>query len=359
VASSASGTPGPPAALLQAAQPDPGRFLEAARVTAWWRFEGGAESVTVHPTAGQARVHRCAAPSGEARALLQLAGPDTAGDSLPDARAVARLTAQALASLPHRLPPGRRRFALARYAAAHHPDDPLAPLGLRGRLPDAVDAALLPFGPEVHVERRDRRVMVSAQDVWIDRRDTGLARVELYLSRDPELARQAARLQADEDPTAHLAQLGALLGYPPCCVAAFAAQDDRANNTRNRYASAARTRAQAPWPWPLNNLNTRLLPFYPCRYECPLALAQAQTALGAMAESHPAMVAPLAEALALPVLYFEHDRQVILHGEATPDGGVRFGGVSTPPHPWFRGLRRRHRAGRSPDPRRCAAAAEP
>src|SRR6185295_18863978 len=119
--------------------------------------------------------------------------------------------------------------------------------------PDQVETTLAYFG-DVHCERRERRVQVEAQDRWTDRRDRGEPRVELYISRDASLAREMARLQADEDPTAALRQLGALAGYPPCCVDAFARQDDRANNSRNRYHTYARTlraggAAASLWPW--------------------------------------------------------------------------------------------------------------
>ncbi len=346
--------------------------LEGARAGAQWRWEDGAEAVTVRPARGAAKTQRRPATAelggGEARALGQLAGGEAAGDSLVEAAEVARLTAAALEALPGRLAPGRRRFATARAAMARGAG-PLEAFGLRGEVPAAAAApaldvglpseeaelwlfraglkpvafltvrpgeearAVAPFadgGGPVHVERRERRVEVGAQDAWVDRRDRGEPRVELYVAREAELARRAARLQAEGDPSAQLRQMGALMGYPPCCVEAFAAQDDRANNTRNRYATAGRTRAPGPWPWELANLSVMLLPFYPCRYDCPAALAQARAALGELERAHPGAAARLRAGLGRPVLYFDHDHQLVFDGAVEADGAVRHRGVAVP-----------------------------
>jgi hypothetical protein len=180
-------------------------------------------------------------------------------------------------------------------------------------------AGFLAGGP-VHVERRERRVLVGAQDRWTDRRDVGEPRVELYVSRDASLAREAAALQAEGDPSGSLVALGRLMGYPDCCVAAFAAQPDRSNNSRNRYASAAGTVAAERWPWALANLHAVLAPFYPCRYDCPVALDWVEAALGAMEAAHPGTREALAAYQGRPVLYFDHDHQAILDGEAVAEG---------------------------------------
>ncbi len=197
--------------------------------------------------------------------------------------------------------------------------------------PADVEPTLAFFGA-AHCERRDRMVQVGAQDCWKDRRDEGEPRVELYIAHDADLARRAAYLQAEVDPTAAMREIGALVGYPPCCVEAFARQDDRANNSRNRYESQARTLApdgstHAPWPWELNNLHTMIVPFYPCSYRCERALAWACACLAEMARVHPAVVAALRAALARPVLYFDHDHQLVLDGEYV-DGRVSYSAVA-------------------------------
>ncbi|MCB9572040.1 MAG: DUF483 domain-containing protein [Kofleriaceae bacterium] len=175
-----------------------------------------------------------------------------------------------------------------------------------------------------HVERRERRVEIATQDRWIDDRGRGRPVVELYVARDPVLARRAAALQADADPSHHLRELGDLLGYPTCCVDAFARQADRAHNTLNRYLAASRTApGDAPWPWPLNELHVRLIPFYPCSYRCPAALRFAVATVAALDDAHPGAAAALRAALARPVVYLDHDRQLWLTGVATAEG-VRY-----------------------------------
>jgi hypothetical protein len=180
------------------------------------------------------------------------------------------------------------------------------------------EAAIVARCAGAHVERRPRRVEADARDRWTDDRSRGAPRVELYIARDPRLARRAAQLQADGDPTRDAVELGALLGYPRCCVDAFVAQPDRADNTRNRYLAAARTSAgAAPWPWPLNELHARMIPFYPCSYRCAAAVAFAEAALDALDAAHPGARAQVQAALARPVLYLDHGRQIWLTGEAT------------------------------------------
>ena len=178
---------------------------------------------------------------------------------------------------------------------------------------------------------------VGAQDRWTDRRDEGEVHVELYIAADPALAQRAAHFQAEVDPTRALVELGTLVGYPPCCVEAFARQDDRANNSRNRYCSHARTLAsdgstRAPWPWELNNLHSVIVPFYPCSYRCDRALAWARTALAESARVHPTYAGELRAVLARPVLYFDHEHQVVFDGEVV-DGTVTYRAVALAPSP--------------------------
>ena len=129
-------------------------------------------------------------------------------------------------------------------------------------------------------------------------------------------------------------ELGELVGYPRCCVEAFAAQADRSNNSLNRYYSWSRTvsngrRSENPWPWQLNNLYTVIAPFYPCSYCCEAALAWSTAALEQMAGRHPESVEGLREVLARPVLYFDHEHQVILDGRLA-DGAVSYRGAGLP-----------------------------
>lgn len=256
-----------------------------------------------------------------------------------------------LAALPDNAPADAWLAALGLVAPPARADDPPRPIarwqppslgrsieawGLAAGLrevafvtvaPDRVDAALAQF-PGAHVERRERRVAIGVQDRWRDDRALGAPQVELFIAHDPALARRAAALQAD-DPTRHAAELGALLGYPPCCVAAFIAQRARHDNSLNRYLIAARTTAPGPWPWQLNELALRLIAFYPCRYDCARALAIADQTLATIAAASPALPAELARLLAATVVYVDHDHQAWLApAPAThADGAVRLVGA--------------------------------
>lgn len=306
-----------------------------------WSLDDAAESLEAP---GQPARRRPAVPRAT-RGLAAL----TEGSDLFEAREVARL----VRAVRLRIGDGtcRRSLAVSARRLASTPSDLSGALGLRGTLeasapapriptshldapfelwgyraghkpvafltvaPDAVDRTLA-FFPGAHVVRRDRRVEVGAQDAWNDLRDRGTPRVELYVSGDRALAERAAELQAGGDPTASLEELGALLGYPPCCVAAFRTLPDRANNTLHRYAAAGRTRGSR-WPAALNNLSVVVSPWYPCRYDCEASLERAEAALLALDAAMPGERARLLEVLRRPVLYFTHDHQIVLDGHAS------------------------------------------
>ncbi len=304
-----------------------------------WAASGATETLTLER--GK-RLDRPLVPAAE-RALRQLV--DGSGDDLVAAMAAARLAArlwkgrapvaprrfvqaarkQGLDALGLRgdvppgapeaareeAPPGGARTELWAFRAGHKP---VVFLTMR---PEEERAVLAPFG-DVHVERLARRVRVEGHDTWVDRRGEGEPAVELYLSKDEGLARRAAALQAGADPTRSMRELGELLGYPACCVDAFAAQGDRANNTANRYATFTRTDSPGPWPWELNNFAHMLLAFFPCRYDCPRAVAVARAALAELERAHPGAGAALKRQLTGTVLYFSHGAHL-----SAGEGGLR------------------------------------
>ena len=317
-----------------------------------WSFADGRETVTLD---GLPVVPQHSPPPAAVRALAQLLPDASRGDDLDDSAAVLSLVRGLAALLPERLPPGGRALKSSATIARARPSDLLARLGLRGNLPAAgrvpspLRVALPPepleywafraglkpvtfltvrpeevertlaFFDGAAFERRDRRVRIGPQDEWVDHRGEGEPRVELFISRDAALAREAARLQ-EADPSGSVRAIGKLVGYPPCCVEAFERQDDRANNSRNRYATRARSLApdgttRLPWPWPLNNLLALVAPFYPCSYLCPAAESWAHAALAAMERDRPDAVRAIRSVLGRPVLYFDHDHQLAFDGE--------------------------------------------
>jgi hypothetical protein len=142
----------------------------------------------------------------------------------------------------------------------------------------------------------------------------------LYIARKPEQAEELARAEApvlpggpprrpDEEVVAAHTRFGALLGFPPCCVAAFCARLQRGVTRRadGRMAhedfvaaedAAARTAA------PLGRLNNllpdrtaRLIAFYPCRFDCETAARYAEALFAEVARAAPAPAAALRAAL--------------------------------------------------------------
>lgn len=342
-----------------------------------WCWQDDRESVML---GDRALLAPRASPSAAVRALAQLLPGAAAGDGLAEAAAVLRLARQVRERCASPLPPSARPLRQSASIAARRPEDLLGRLGLAGEIPAGgsppaviapavppepfelwafragikpvvfltvqprdVETTLLHFG-DVHHERRERRVHVATQDRWTDRRDQGEQRVELYIARDPELARRAAQLQAEGDPSAALREIGELVGYPACCVAAFADQDDRANNSLNRYYSQVRTIAAdastaVPWPWELNNLHTMIAPFYPCSYRCGAALAWARSSLNEMRRAHPRAYDELRSILRQPVLYFDHDHQLVFDGRVAGEE-IEYRGVAlgVPASPRFAAL---------------------
>ena len=187
--------------------------------------------------------------------------------------------------------------------------------------PDRVEATRRHF-EGAHVEQRARRVHVEPGDRWTDDRTLGEPRVELYISNDPALAREACALQS-EDPTRSAARLGELLGYPTCCVDAFRRQPDRSDNTRNRYETALRTNAPT-WQFELDNLAMMFLPFFPCTYVCAAATELARQTLDALRTDDRDAARVVEAILRRPVLYFGHDELVCFDGQASSRDTIEY-----------------------------------
>ncbi len=147
--------------------------------------------------------------------------------------------------------------------------------------------------------------------------------VALYVSRD-DAASRLRRLEATarED----FAGSGALLGFPPCCVAAFAAdfessrrdQDTLNDDACRRVLTSARP--GLPALNPLSDLE--LLGFYPCRLDCPQALAIAKRNVDALLRTRPTLLPVLRERLARPVLFWRLPFFATLPGQLEGDALV-------------------------------------
>jgi hypothetical protein len=148
-------------------------------------------------------------------------------------------------------------------------------------------------------------------------------RQAVYVSRDLALAEQAKaldRMAAAGRDGDGATELGALLGYPPCCVEAFSALPRRWPNRFPIAAAIARTAHYEPR---LNNValdRFAWIAWFPCRYDCEASLSIANTAARAMERERPGRVGDADVALARPRLYVDDARQAELVGASgTPD----------------------------------------
>ena len=288
------------------------------------------------------------------RCIRQLESP-VKGADIADGRDARALVDRIEAALERPLPPVRFEVG-----STH---ETLAPIGLSGELPPAAPLApVAPPGFELpleatayildlkpalfltvapqeearvkaalpgFVERRERRVSVRRSDEWVDDRNVGEPRVELFAARSEDTLHRLVELQV-ADPSEALTEIGAILGYPACCVRTFAQLEDRSHNSYNRVAAAFRTSVGEPWPAVLDDTSLKLLPHFPCTYRCERSRQQAQRLLDALADEHPDTRATIDRYLGGPVLYFDHDHQLRFRGEVRDAIAIRYSAVSIP-----------------------------
>ncbi|MDC0748733.1 hypothetical protein [Polyangium mundeleinium] len=150
---------------------------------------------------------------------------------------------------------------------------------------------------------------------------SGEATVHAFFSTTPALAARAASLW-EQGSSRNALVIGELLGYPPCCTAAFVALADRRNNAALVYVTAARTRALGASFHPLLDVAVRrVVPFTPCSFGCERAAAVASRVVAALPR---AQAEALTRALARPVLYFDEARAVALEGARVDGAAILF-----------------------------------
>lgn len=142
-------------------------------------------------------------------------------------------------------------------------------------------------------------------------------RCAVYVSGEASLAERAKELDRMAESSREgdsAKELGALLGYPPCCVEAFCALPRRWPNRYPIAASMGRTNTFEPR---LNNValdRFAWIAWFPCRYDCEASLTLANAAAEALSQTHVAEMARAEATLALPRLYLDDRRQAVLHG---------------------------------------------
>ena len=139
----------------------------------------------------------------------------------------------------------------------------------------------------------------------------------LYVSNDITLAERAKALDRMAESSREsdgAIELGALLGYPPCCVEAFSALPRRWPNRFPIAAAMARTTRFEPR---LNNValdRFAWIAWFPCSYNCEASLRIANAAAEAMSKDQPGRVTDADRRLAHPRLYIDDGQQAELIG---------------------------------------------
>lgn len=156
----------------------------------------------------------------------------------------------------------------------------------------------------------------------------------VYVARSGAEAEQLRSVERADD---HTLSLGALLGYPACCVAAYD-QRARAGTSENDWYRSAR----AGWvSRPMPRLNAllmvegrSLLSFDPCRYDCPAAFELASRVADAVREVDSEWLEFAERQLALPIAVDRRGARAHVELEGRiPDGRARIIGAWAPVSP--------------------------
>jgi hypothetical protein len=164
------------------------------------------------------------------------------------------------------------------------------------------------------------------------------ARVVGFVGREAKDVTEAARIDGEllangNSPEAWRTlgrRLGALLGYPLCCVDHFVRLAADAGNDEVVHAVARGSGRFLPW---LNNVSMSLyhaISWFPCRYDCEasahVARAVEERVRATVGRKH----LLVRRYLSMPRLYFDDRRQLIFEGATERNGRVRYRAVHSP-----------------------------
>jgi len=159
----------------------------------------------------------------------------------------------------------------------------------------------------------DEAPLLGARPVGADVRE----RQALYVSRDrdrAERARSLDRMAAEGSGADEARELGALLGYPACCVEAFAGLERR---WPNRLPLAAAAQRSAGFSTRLNSAaldRFAWIAWFPCAFDCAPSLAIADAAARALEARDPGLVSQIDALLAMPRVILDDLHQAVLEG---------------------------------------------
>lgn len=134
------------------------------------------------------------------------------------------------------------------------------------------------------------------------------------VARDAEVLERVLRLQrahrqgATDTP---IAEMGALMGYPACCAAAFASQDERGDNLANEKLPFRRAPTAVLSPLVHRVARVRLVSHHLCAPDCPRSIELAARVLALAGRDAGA----IEQVLSRPVLFLSYERRFELEGE--------------------------------------------
>lgn len=140
------------------------------------------------------------------------------------------------------------------------------------------------------------------------------ARRALFIGRDRARADAAAQVELTKSLEADH-EMGRLLGYPRCCVESFVTASRHRKNVEVYRAALAATRG-VPRPH-LNMLDLSIfhyVSFFPCSFDCELALRYADALAQILRRMHPGFATAIDDALSLHRLVVLDEIQLSLRG---------------------------------------------
>jgi hypothetical protein len=166
-----------------------------------------------------------------------------------------------------------------------------------GLVADIVELHGLEQGRDAHERGADYAIVAVARD---------------QASLDEVLAAQ--RAHASAQGKAAVEAMGALMGYPPCCVQAFLGQRTRGDNLENERLTFRRAPDEPLHPLLHRVGGVRLLSHHPCSPSCAGSIRIGEHILEALVDIDAPAAARARERMDRPVLFLDYQRRLELQG---------------------------------------------
>lgn len=115
---------------------------------------------------------------------------------------------------------------------------------------------------------------------------------------------------------ASFAELQRQLGYPPCCIGAYVGSDDYGDGPMCAQVASLSPQVDLPAVNNIFVMEHRLIPHWPCRFDCEASAKQGEAALALIAAQEPDRLEPLMRLLTSPLRAWDRLRFVMDHPEA-------------------------------------------